>query len=138
MSIDGRVIDPIIVDLMLGEASLEWFGFEILEANGGTATVALTTRDEQANGAGAVHGGVVFALADQAFAAAALTVLGSAVTGDAAIQYLVPSTAGSMLTARARTSFHDERRAVIDVDVVSNGRTVAVYRGTARAIRKAP
>ena len=82
------------------------------------------------------HGGVVFALADQAFAAAALTVLGAAVTSDAAIQYVGPSGGGSVLVAQARTSYHDERRAVIDVDVVADGRTVAIYRGTARALRK--
>ena len=136
MSVDEQLIDPVIDNLMLGEASLEWFGFEVLEANGGTATVALVTRAEQVNGAGAVHGGVIFALADQAFAAAALTLLGAAVTGDAAIQYLAPSVGGSKLIAQARTSYHDERRAVIDVEVVADDRILAVYRGTARAVRK--
>ena len=38
-----------------------------------------------------------------------------------------------MLIAQARTSFHDERRAVIDVDVTAEARTVAMFRGTARA-----
>ena len=138
MSAEQRVIDPVIGELMAWEASLAWFGFEILEAHGGAATVVLAARDEQVNGANAVHGGVVFALADQAFAAAALTVLGAAVTSDAAIQYVGPSGGGSVLVAQARTSYHDERRAVIDVDVVADGRTVAIYRGTARALRKSP
>ncbi|WP_051808252.1 PaaI family thioesterase [Actinoplanes subtropicus] len=132
----GRHIDPVIKELMLGESSLEWFGFEILEATGGSATVTLVARDGQLNGAGVVHGGIVFALADQAFAAAALTVLGAAVTGDAAIQYLAPSGGESVLTAQARTSYCDGRRAVIDVDVVADDRIVALYRGTARAVRR--
>ncbi|ALJ21399.1 PaaI family thioesterase [Microbacterium sp. No. 7] len=129
-------VDEGVVEAMFGEPSLAWFGFDVIEASGGCATVRVTPTEEQANGTGFTHGGVVFALADQTFAAAAISVLGRSVTADAMIQYLSPSKPGVLLTAVARTTFHDDRRAVIDVDVLMEERTIAVYRGTARAVRR--
>lgn len=129
-------IDPFITELVADEPSLAWFGFTIEQAREGVAIVTATIQDGQVNGNGATHGGVVFALADQAFAMAASTVLHYAATADAQIQYLAPTRAGDMLTATARTSYHDERRAVVDVKVQTADRTVALYRGTARAIRR--
>ncbi|MDE0545974.1 PaaI family thioesterase [Microbacterium sp. C7(2022)] len=130
-------IDPFILALTSDEPVLEWFGMAIIEACRGGATVTLTVAPHHVNGNRMTHGGVVFAVADQAFAMAANTVLHFAATADASIQYLAPTRAGDALTARARTTYHDERRAVIDVEVTVGDRVVAVYRGTARATRRA-
>lgn len=129
-------IDPFIRELTSDEPVLDWFGITIHEAHDGVAVVTLTVDPQQVNGNRMAHGGVVFAVADQAFAMAANTVLRYAATADATIQYLAPTRAGDLVTARARTTYHDERRAVIDVEVVASGRVVAMYRGTARATRR--
>lgn len=129
-------IDPFIRELTADEPVLDWFGMTIVEAHSGSATITLTVDSRQVNGNRMAHGGVVFAVADQAFAMAANTVLRYAATADATIQYLAPSRAGDLLTARARTTYHDDRRAVIDVEVVAADRVVAIYRGTARATRR--
>lgn len=129
-------VDPFIRSLTADEPALEWFGLQIEHAHDGTAIVHVTVRDDQVNGNRMTHGGVVFAVADQAFAMAANTVLPFAATADASIQYLAATTAGDRLTATARTSFRDERRVVVDVDVVAAGRTVAIFRGTGRASRR--
>jgi acyl-CoA thioesterase len=130
------VIDPFILELTSDEPALDWFGLTIEEAHDGQATVTVTVGPQHVNGHRFAHGGVVFTVADQAFAMAANTVLRHAATADASIQYLAPTHIGEMLTATARTSFCDGRRAVIDVDVTTDGRTVALYRGTARAARR--
>jgi len=130
-------IDPFILTLTSDEPALDWFGLTIEHAHDGSAVVTVTVSAEQVNASRRTHGGVVFAVADQAFAMAANTVLRYAATADASIQYLAPTGAGDVLTATARTSFRDERRAVIDVDVTADGRTIAVFRGTARAVRQA-
>ena len=130
------IVDPFIVTLTSDEPVMEWFGLTIVEAHDGIAVVTLTVAPEHVNGNRMTHGGVVFAVADQAFAMAANTVLPYAATADASIQYLSSTGAGDELTATARTSFHDGRRAVIDVDVTVGSRTVAVFRGTARAVRR--
>lgn len=129
-------IDPFITDLVADEPSLGWFGFTIEEANDGIAMVTVTVETSHVNGNGMTHGGLVFALADQAFAMAANTVLRFAATVDAQITYLAPTRAGDLLTATARTAYHDDRRAVIDVEVTAGARTVALYRGNARARRQ--
>ena len=130
-------VDPFILTLTSDEPALDWFGLTIEEAHDGVAIVTLIVAGEQVNGNAMTHGGVVFAVADQAFAMAANTVLPYAATADASIQYVSSTKAGDLLTATARTSFHDGRRAVIDVDVTVDSRTVAVFRGTARAVRRA-
>ena len=130
------IIDPFILELTSDEPVLDWFGLTIETAHDGVAVVTVTVRPEHVNGQRMAHGGVVFAVADQAFAMAANTVLRYAATADASIQYLAPARLGDVLTATARTSFSDERRAVIDVDVSTGGRVTAIFRGTARAVRR--
>jgi acyl-CoA thioesterase len=130
-------VDPFILSLTSDEPALEWFGLTIEEAHEGIAIVTLTVAPEHVNGNSMAHGAVVFAVADQAFAMAANTVLPFAATADASIQFVSPTRAGDVLTATARTSFHDGRRAVIDVDVTVDSRTIAVFRGTARTVRRA-
>ena len=129
-------VDPFILTLTSDEPVLEWFGLSIEEAHDGIAVVTLTVAPEHVNGNRMTHGGVVFAVADQAFAMAANTVLPYAATADASIQYLASTKAGDVLIATARTSFRDDRRVVIDVDVTAEARTIAVFRGTARAVRR--
>ena len=129
-------IDPFVLSLISDEPAMDWFGLNVEHAHEGNAVVTVRVSPEQVNAGRATHGGVVFAVADQAFAMAANSILRYAVTADAAIQYLAPTNAGDVLTATARTSFRDERRVVIDVDVISNDRTIALFRGTARAVRR--
>jgi acyl-CoA thioesterase len=130
------MIDPFVLSLISDEPAMDWFGLNVEQAHEGSAVVTVRVSADQVNASRATHGGVVFAVADQAFAMAANTVVHYAVTADAAIQYLSPTNAGDVLTATARTSFRDERRVVIDVDVTSGDRTVALFRGTARAGRR--
>lgn len=130
------VIDPFVLALTADEPVLDWFGLTIEEAHDGFARVTLPVIASQLNGNRMAHGAVVFAVADQAFAMAANTVLRYAATADASIQYLSPTRAGDLLVANARCTYVDDRRAVVDVEVVAGDRVVALYRGTARAARR--
>lgn len=131
------VVDPAVRALIAQEPSLTWFGFTIEEASQGRAMVSLVIAAEHVNGNGMAHGGVVFAVADQAFAMAANTVLSHAATGDAQIHYLAPCRAGQRLEAVAEVRWSDARRAVVDVIVTADGVTIATYRGMARSARRA-
>ena len=132
----NKRVDNRITQLLADERSLSWFGFRVEEAIDGKAVVSIIVTQEQANAHGFAHGGVVFALADQALAMAANTLMPLALTSDAQIQYLAPVRAGDEVVARARTSHHDQRRAVIDVEVSVSGEMVALFRGTAKASRQ--
>lgn len=130
------VVDPTVLDIITDEPSFAWFGFVMEEAVDGRAVVSAEVGDRHVNANGMTHGGFIFALADQAFAMAATTVLQFCATVDAQIHYLAPSRVGQRLRATAQTSWHDRRRAVVDVLVTADGEVVAVYRGMARAVRR--
>lgn len=128
-------IDPFIQSLLDADHSLGWLGISVTHAEGGFATAELDVTPNMGNGHRVAHGGVVFALADTAFAMAANSVLQGAPTADASIVYLAPSPIGAKLIASAQVTFLDRRRAVVDVTIRSGDTTVAVYRGTARTMR---
>ena len=128
-------IDVFVQTLLDADQSLGWMGIVVTHAEGGIATAELDVTASMANGSGIAHGGVVFALADTAFAMAANSVIHGAPTADASIVYLAPSRIGAKLVASAHVTYADARKAVVDVTVLSGDRTMAVYRGTARASR---
>jgi len=129
-------IDPFVQNLLDADQSLEWLGISVTHAEGGFATAELRVGPHMGNGHRVAHGGVVFALADTAFAMAANSVLHGAPTADASIVYLAPSPIGEKLIASAQVTYSDQRRAVVDVSVQAGERVVAVYRGTARTARQ--
>lgn len=129
-------VDTFIVGVLENEPSWKWFGFEIEEATEGRAIVSLEVGAGHVNANQMTHGAIVFAVADQAFAMAANTLIPHAATGDAQIHYIAPSRLGQRLVATARASWSDERRAVVDVTVTADGTAVATYRGMARATRR--
>ena len=51
-----------------GDAASRWFGMALEEVGPGRATMTLTVAPHHCNGHGTCHGGVIFALADSAFA----------------------------------------------------------------------
>ena len=57
--------------MLAADKSLEGLGIQVLSASEGRATAILKVAPEMANGHGIAHGGLVFALADTAFAMAA-------------------------------------------------------------------
>ena len=131
----GRV-DPAIHTVNREEAELlQWFGFTLEEAVDGVAAVTATPGTHQANAHRMVHGGLIFALADHAFAMCATTILGAAATEEASIRYLAPGRVGDVITARATVIAHRSRMAVVDVEVRTGDTLLAVYRGTARSVR---
>ena len=131
------VVDPFIQGVLENEPSFAWFGFTIEEATDGRAVVSLAVGPGHVNANDMAHGAIVFAVADQAFAMAANTLIPHAATGDAQIHYLAPSRLGQRLEATATASWADDRRAVVDVTVTADGTVVATYRGMARATRRA-
>lgn len=129
-------VDAFILGVLENEPSWEWFGFSIEEATEGRAAVSLVVGPGHVNANQMAHGAIVFAVADQAFAMAANTLIPYAATGDAQIHFIAPSRLGQRLVATARASWADERRAVVDVTVTADGTAVATYRGMARATRR--
>jgi acyl-CoA thioesterase len=106
-------------------------GAEILDAKDGYAKVSLKITKEHTNSVGMTHGGVVFALADCAFAEAVNFGEKQAVAVQVSINFLKPSYEGDILTAEASQISEGKNFSLCDVKVSKENRLVASFSGLA-------
>ncbi|MGK4219448.1 hotdog fold thioesterase [Kocuria marina] len=109
----------------------EWLGATVVSSGDGESVVQMTVTDQHVNGAGILHGGALFALADAALAHAAIIPDTGATTG-AQIAFIAPCHPGDELVATARTTARWGANALVDVTVRSERATVAEFRGQVR------
>lgn len=95
----------------------ETLGIELVGLEPGAATTELLVADRHRNFHGTAHGGVVYALADAAFAAASNSRGTTAVALETNVSYLAAVDAGDRLRARATESHAGGRTAAYEVDV---------------------
>jgi acyl-CoA thioesterase len=97
----------------------------------GTAICRMTVREDMVQGHATCHGGLVFTLADTAFAYACNACNRVTVALGAEITFVAPARAGDVLIARARERSRSGRTGVYDVEVTNGaGALVALFRGT--------
>ncbi|WP_228479475.1 hydroxyphenylacetyl-CoA thioesterase PaaI [Microbacterium atlanticum] len=111
----------------------------VVERDGpGEAIVSMRVRDDMTNGFAITHGGMVFALADTAFAMACNEDSEVTVAAGADISFLKATHAGQTLTAHARRRVLTGRSGVYDVTVTDEtGDVVAEFRGRSFTTRRA-
>lgn len=103
----------------------------------GFAVVSMLVRDDMTNGFAITHGGLVFALADTAFAIACNEDDSVTVAAGADITFLASTRAGQTLTATAHRVIVSGRTGLYDVSVVADdGTPVAEFRGRSLATRR--
>ncbi|MFF7683768.1 hydroxyphenylacetyl-CoA thioesterase PaaI [Microbacterium sp. NPDC007973] len=96
----------------------------------GESRVSMTVRDDMLNGFAITHGGLVFTLADTAFAIACNEDERVTVAGGADITFLKSTTAGQTLTATAARRARSGRTGLYDIRVTDEtGDLVAEVRG---------
>ena len=110
-------------------------GMKIEEVMEGRAALSMTVREDMVNGHDICHGGLIFTLADSAFAFACNSQNLSAVAAGARVEFLKPGRLGDTLTAVAEMVSQGGRTGVYDV-IVSNQNevTVALFRGNSHRI----
>ena len=110
-------------------------GMTLTAIGPGTATLTMQVRDDMLNGHGICHGGIIFTLADSAFAFACNTYNALTVAQSNQITYLAPGPAGDTLTATATEVARQGRSGTYDVVVTaSTGQQIALFRGLSRTI----
>lgn len=111
------------------------WGIVIDEARLGYCRLSMGVRDDMLNGHGTIHGGLVFALADTAFAYVCNGRNERTVAASAAITFLGSAESGETLLAEAQESATSGRSGVTRVAVrTASGRPVAEFTGTSRTI----
>jgi acyl-CoA thioesterase len=105
-------------------------GMRLLGVRPGWARLSMTVRADMVNGHGVCHGGLVFSLADSAFAFACNTYNESTVAAAAAIDFLAAVRAGDELTAEAAELWRTRRNGIYEISVDNQrGERVALFRG---------
>ncbi|MFP4126536.1 MAG: hydroxyphenylacetyl-CoA thioesterase PaaI [Alphaproteobacteria bacterium] len=115
------------------DACARGLGMVIVEVAPGRAVLELTIAPSMANGHGTAHGGIIFTLADSAFAFAANSGAEDHVAEHAQMSFLRPVAVGERLRAEARARHHRPGAGLFDVTVTNaEGEVVAEFRGHSR------
>jgi acyl-CoA thioesterase len=110
-------------------------GMQVLAIGPGSATLAMTVRQDMLNGHDICHGGLVTTLADSAFAFACNAYNELTVASGFDVNLIAAARLGDRLTATAREVSKAGRTGVYDIHVVNqHGAAVAVFRGRSYTI----
>ena len=113
----------------------DWFaealGIQVLEVKDGYAKVSLKIEKNHTNALGFTHGGVIFSLADYAFAQACNYGDNVAVAVQVNINFLKPSVEGDTLTAEAVRVSDGKTMGLYHVSVRNQDKAVAFFSGLA-------
>ncbi len=127
--------DKVARAMLAAEGTGPLWGIEIEEAREGAARIRMPVRADMLNGHGTAHGGMIFALADTAFAYACNGRNLRSVAAQASIIYLEPAREGDILIAEAREAALVGRSGVYHVAVMSDdGRAIAQFTGFSRSV----
>ncbi len=117
-------------EMMLRDQASAALGMSVEVDEPGHAVVSMTVRDDMLNGFAITHGGLVFTLADTAFAIACNEDERVTVAGGADITFLKSTGLGQRLTASAVRRIVNGRNGLYDVTVTDEtGDVVAEFRG---------
>jgi acyl-CoA thioesterase len=109
-------------------------GMELLDVGPGSAIVAMMVRADMTNGFGMAHGGMIFTLADSAFAYACNSFGDTTVAAHCSISFIAPAKEGDRLIATAREVSRAGRSGIYDVQISINSTAIAEFRGHSRVI----
>jgi acyl-CoA thioesterase len=121
--------------MLAAEGTGPAWGIAVEEARAGYARLSMTVRPDMLNGHRIVHGGMVFALADTAFAYVCNGKNEKTVAAQASIVFLGSAEEGEVLIAEAEQTAIAGRSGVTRVSVrTAEGRAIAEFTGYSRTI----
>jgi len=101
----------------------------------GTATLSMVVKADMLNGQHNCHGGVMFSLADSAFAFACNGYNQFTVAQHCSISFLKPAHEHDKLIAVALERWREGRSGIYDVTITRNDELIAEFRGHSRTVR---
>lgn len=104
-------------------------GLKIVRVQPGASLLTMVVRPDMVNGHHICHGGMIFSLADTAFAYACNSYNKNTVASACHIDFLAPAKEGETLEAEAVERSASGRTGVYDITVRVGSRTIALFRG---------
>ncbi|MFP5492053.1 MAG: hydroxyphenylacetyl-CoA thioesterase PaaI [Bacteriovoracia bacterium] len=110
----------------------QWLGLNVESVADGQARVSMTIKEDMLNGFAVVHGGVLFALADSAFAFACNSRDNLSLALDAVVSFIKKASLGDVITAQVEEVHNGKTTGVYEVKLTNQkNELVAQFRGTA-------
>ncbi|MDE9539776.1 hydroxyphenylacetyl-CoA thioesterase PaaI [Xenorhabdus bovienii] len=117
------------------DACAQNMGMHIDHVDTGVAQVSMTIKPNMLNGHQSCHGGILFSLADTAFAYACNSEGLAAVASGCSIDFIRPAFSGDHLTATAFVQHQGKTTGLYDVKIINqDGKIVAFFRGHAHRL----
>jgi acyl-CoA thioesterase len=132
---EQRLAERAVEALFARDTTLDLLGFRLLSVRPGGARVGMTVRHDMVNGHRTCHGGLIFSLADSAFAAACNSHNENNVAACASIDFLAPGVEGDELVADASEVWRAGRTGIYEIKVTNQrGELIALFRGRSHRI----
>jgi len=134
-----RTADLVREGMFRNDRASKMLGMRIVDVAPGSATLAMTIRDDMLNGHDICHGGLITTLADSAFAFACNSYNELTVASGFSIDLLAPGRLDDVLTARCVEVSKAGRTGVYDTEITNQrGERVAMFRGRSYTIKGKP
>jgi acyl-CoA thioesterase len=130
-----QLADRVAHAMLAEEGTGPAWGIVIEEARHRYARVSMVVRKDMLNGHGIAHGGMIFALADSAFAYVCNGGNHASVAAQASVVFLDKAVEGETLIAEAKEVAREGRAGVTHVSVrTADGRAIAEFTGYSRTL----
>ena len=127
MSLHNQVIKHILHH----DKFSEWLGIKLIDVKEGYCKIKMKVREEMVNGFHVMHGGIVFSLADSAFAFACNTHNNLSLALECNISFLKQVNVGDELIAEAKEIHNGRSTGVYSISVLNqHDQQVALFKGT--------
>jgi acyl-CoA thioesterase len=121
--------------LLARDTTAKMLGILIVGVKPGYARVSMTVRSDMVNGHRTCHGGLIFTLADTAFAVSCNSNNESTVAAAASIDFLAPAFEADELSAEGTELWRSGRTGIYEVTVTNQrGERIALFRGRSHRI----
>ena len=130
-----RLAERAVQAIYNSDRASQKLGMTVESVAPGEARVTMRIQPDMVNGHGICHGGLIFTLADSAFAFACNSHGHNALAAGAAIEFLAPGREGDVLTAVATERWRAGKSGIYEIEVRNQrGEAVALFRGRCHQI----
>ena len=122
--------------LLKGDVCTKNMGIELISVDFGASVMQMVIREDMLNGHKTAHGGMIFTLADSAFAMACNSYNLPNVAEFCTINYLNPAYLDDLLTAHATQVHQQGRNGLYDIKIYNQDNLkIAEFRGKSRQVK---
>lgn len=135
-NVSQQLAERVVRVLYERDRASQALGITVLEVKPGFVRAAMDVRPDMVNGHDICHGGLIFALADSAFAFSCNSFNVVTVAAGASIDFLAPGRKGDRLIATARQLWRSKRTGLYEIEVANqDGVTIALFRGRSHQLK---